>query len=133
MDGWDFKQYVLGMLFYRYISENLAGYINRGEYEAGNTAFDYAALSLTRTREKPVWDWWRKGIFYSTKRVFCNVLRSAPQDENWNETLEAVFVTLKRRHRAASVKTILKACLMILMLTATSWEVQFAKSGMNAL
>ena len=44
VDGWDFKQYVLGMLFYRYISENLAGYINCGEHEAGYTAFDYAVL-----------------------------------------------------------------------------------------
>lgn len=39
VDGWDFRQYVLGMLFYRYISENLAGYINRGEWEAGNNVF----------------------------------------------------------------------------------------------
>ena len=45
VDGWDFKQYVLGMLFYRYISENLAGYITRGEWEAGNAEFDYAAMS----------------------------------------------------------------------------------------
>lgn len=36
VDGWDFKQYVLGMLFYRYISENIRVYINEGEYEAGN-------------------------------------------------------------------------------------------------
>ncbi|MBT9174140.1 MAG: hypothetical protein DDT21_02551 [Syntrophomonadaceae bacterium] len=35
VDGWDFKQYVLGMLFYRYISENLTDYINQGEHEAG--------------------------------------------------------------------------------------------------
>ena len=51
VDGWDFKQYVLGMLFYRYISENLAGYINRGEWEAGNTEFDYAALSDAEAEE----------------------------------------------------------------------------------
>ena len=44
VDGWDFKQYVLGFLFYRYISENLAGYIDAGEHEAGNSAFSYAAL-----------------------------------------------------------------------------------------
>ena len=36
VDGWDFKQYVLGILFYRYISENLTNYINKGEIEAGN-------------------------------------------------------------------------------------------------
>ena len=45
VDGWDFKQYVLGMLFYRYISENFASYINDGEAEAGNEGFDYAKLS----------------------------------------------------------------------------------------
>ena len=45
VDGWDFKQYVLGMLFYRYISENITAYINAGEHEAGNIAFDYALLS----------------------------------------------------------------------------------------
>lgn len=44
VDGWDFKQYVLGMMFYRYISENLTNYINAGEREAGDTEFDYAQL-----------------------------------------------------------------------------------------
>ena len=41
VDGWDFKQYVLGMLFYRYISENLTTYLNKGEWDAGNTDFEY--------------------------------------------------------------------------------------------
>lgn len=45
VDSWDFKQYVLGMLFYRYISENFANYINDGEREAGDADFDYAQLS----------------------------------------------------------------------------------------
>lgn len=45
IDGWDFKSYVLGMMFYRYISENLTNYINEGEIEAGNEDFDYAKLS----------------------------------------------------------------------------------------
>jgi len=44
VDGWDFKQYVLGMLFYRYISENLTAYINEGEHAAGDTTFNYASL-----------------------------------------------------------------------------------------
>ena len=44
VDGWDFKQYVLGMLFYRYISEDFADYINAGEREAGDDSFDYADL-----------------------------------------------------------------------------------------
>ena len=41
VDGWDFKNYVLGTMFYRYISENLTNYINEGEHEAGNLQFDY--------------------------------------------------------------------------------------------
>lgn len=45
VDGWDFKQYVLGILFYRYISENITNYINEGEKEAGNNEFDYKKLS----------------------------------------------------------------------------------------
>ena len=44
VDGWDFKNYVLGTMFYRYISENLTSYINSGEAEAGNTGFDYAEM-----------------------------------------------------------------------------------------
>ena len=36
VDGWDFKSYVLGTMFYRYISENIASYINQGEIDAGN-------------------------------------------------------------------------------------------------
>ncbi|MCG8429690.1 MAG: type I restriction-modification system subunit M N-terminal domain-containing protein, partial [Candidatus Omnitrophica bacterium] len=45
VDGWDFKQYVLGMLFYRFISENLTGYINTDERRTGNKNFDYTTLS----------------------------------------------------------------------------------------
>lgn len=44
VDGWDFKSYVLGTMFYRYISENLTSYINAGEIDAGDTDFDYAKL-----------------------------------------------------------------------------------------
>ncbi len=44
VDGWDFKNYVLGTMFYRYISENMTAYINAGEIEAGNTSFDYAKI-----------------------------------------------------------------------------------------
>ena len=44
VDGWDFKSYVLGMLFYRFISENLAAYLNEQERKAGNPDFDYAHL-----------------------------------------------------------------------------------------
>ena len=42
VDGWDFKSYVLGLLFYRFICENLAGYVDANEHEAGNAGFRYA-------------------------------------------------------------------------------------------
>lgn len=45
VDGWDFKNYVLGTMFYRYISENLCNYINEGEAAAGGSGFDYAEMS----------------------------------------------------------------------------------------
>ncbi|GAA8295117.1 hypothetical protein HpKG83_07070 [Helicobacter pylori] len=49
VDGWDFKQYVLGILFYRYISENMTHYINKQEREL-NPSFDYANLAMKRPR-----------------------------------------------------------------------------------
>ena len=91
VDGWDFKQYVLGMLFYRYISENLANYINAGEREAGESDFDYAKLSDSEAesaREELV-D--AKGFFILPSELFCNTKEKASQDENLNETLEKIF------------------------------------------
>ena len=91
VDGWDFKQYVLGMMFYRYISENLRSYINDGEHEAGDADFDYAALSdedAEPAREDLVQT---KGFFILPSELFCNVRKTAAADENLNETLERVF------------------------------------------
>jgi type I restriction enzyme M protein len=44
VDRWDFKSYILSMLFYKYISENITAYINKGEWETGNKSFNYADL-----------------------------------------------------------------------------------------
>ena len=52
VDGWDFKSYVLGTMFYRYISENLTSFINQGEEEAGDAEFDYASLSDEEAKEQ---------------------------------------------------------------------------------
>ena len=52
VDGWDFKNYVLGAMFYRYISENLTAYVNQRESEAGNQDFNYEKIS----------DWFRKKV-----------------------------------------------------------------------
>lgn len=91
VDGWDFKSYVLGMMFYRYISENLTNYINEGEIEAGNDDFDYALLSdedAEQAREDLVKT---KGFFILPSELFCNVRKQAANDENLNMTLERVF------------------------------------------
>ena len=45
VDGWDFKQYILGVMFYRYISEYLEKYIDKNEHASGNASFAYAKLS----------------------------------------------------------------------------------------
>ena len=91
VDGWDFKNYVLGALFYRYISENLCVYINQIEKESGNKEFDYALMSdedAEVAREQIVET---KGFFLLPSELFANVLKKAPADENLNETLEKVF------------------------------------------
>ena len=91
VDGWDFKSYVLGMMFYRYISENLTNYINEGEIEAGEVGFDYAQLpdeDAEQAREDLVKT---KGFFILPSELFSNVRKRAANDENLNMTLEAAF------------------------------------------
>jgi len=95
VDGWDFKQYVLGMLFYRYISENIAAYINAGEHETGDTEFDYAELpdeQAEQAREDLVRT---KGFFMLPSQLFQNVRARAKEDDNLNETLEAIFDSIE--------------------------------------
>lgn len=91
VDGWDFKSYVLGTMFYRYISENLASYINEGEWAAGNTDFDYAKMSDAEAEEAREGLIEEKGFFMLPSELFCNVRAAAPRDENLNMTLERVF------------------------------------------
>ena len=91
IDGWDFKNYVLGGMFYRYISENLTDYINAGEAEAGNDGFDYAKMKDEEAEEARTDLVTEKGFFILPSELFCNVTARAPLDENLNETLERVF------------------------------------------
>ena len=83
VDGWDFKNYVLGTMFYRYISENLAAYINAGEHAAGDTSFDYARLpdeAALEARDDLVEE---KGFFILPSELFCNVQAKAAKGETW--------------------------------------------------
>lgn len=91
VDGWDFKQYVLGTMFYRYISENLTNYINAQEIEAGSPDFDYAIMPDEEAEMARAGLVEEKGFFILPSELFCNVRKKAPKDDNLNETLEKVF------------------------------------------
>jgi len=101
VDAWDFKQYVLGTMFYRYISENLTAYLNAREHDAGIKDFDYAKLSDkdAKAAQKTIVD--EKGFFILPSQLFCNVLKKAPNDKNLNETLEGVFRGIEDSTRGA--------------------------------
>lgn len=91
IDGWDFKTYVLGMLFYRFISENLSAYLNDLEHKAGSTGFDYAALSDKDAEFGRTETVAEKGFYILPSELFANVRARARGDEHLNETLERIF------------------------------------------
>ncbi len=96
VDGWDFKNYVLGTMFYRYISENICNYINEGEIESGNADFDYAQMSDEDAEEARQGLVEEKGFFILPSELFCNIRNKANTDDEWakehlNEVLEKVF------------------------------------------
>ena len=87
VDGWDFKQYVLGTLFYRFISENFSSYI-----EAGDESIDYARLSddviTSAIKEDAIKT---KGYFIYPSQLFANVAEKAHSNENLNTDLANIF------------------------------------------
>lgn len=91
VDGWDFKQYVLGVLFYRFISENLTIYINADERRSGNKDFDYANLSDKEAEYGRADTVKEKGFYILPSELFINVLKRSRNDANLNETLSTVF------------------------------------------
>ncbi|WP_295252170.1 type I restriction-modification system subunit M [uncultured Catenibacterium sp.] len=81
VDGWDFKNYVLGTMFYRYISENIANYINEGEEAAGNTNFDYTKMSDEEAEEAREGLVQEKGFFILPSELFCNVVKKCDKED----------------------------------------------------
>lgn len=96
VDGWDFKQYILGILFYRFISENMTEFFNRAEHEAGDPDFDYAQLSDEEAevdfRPNTVED---KGFFILPSQLLENVVRKARTNENLNTDLANIFKSIE--------------------------------------
>lgn len=96
------------MLFYRYISENLTNYINKGEWEAGNTDFDYAELSDEEAIEIKDDMVQTKGFFILPSELFQNVRKNAAKDKNLNETLERIFKNIEASTIGAKSEKIFK-------------------------
>ena len=91
VDGWDFKTYVLGMLFYRFISENLVQYLNDHQQKAGESNFDFSNLTDEQAefgRKETVLE---KGFFILPSELFNNVRKQAKNDANLNETMSRIF------------------------------------------
>ena len=96
VDGWDFKQYILGILFYRFISENITEFFNSAEHEAGYSEFDYAQIS----DEEAVQDFKpntveEKGFFILPSQLFKNVVKAAKDNENLNTDLANIFKAIE--------------------------------------
>lgn len=113
VDGWDFKQYVLGILFYRFISENMCEYFNKAEREFYEEElkeakekgteddiepfdFDYASLSDEEAREDFMAGTVKeKGFFILPSQLFANVVQNADQNENLNTDLANIFKSIE--------------------------------------
>lgn len=102
VDGWDFKQYVLGLLFYRFISENIESYVNDNQIKAGIADFEYrnisdeeALLGKTQILEE-------KGFFILPSELFCNVRKSADKNENLNVVISNVFNNIEASARGTA-------------------------------
>jgi len=95
VDGWDFKQYVLGFLFYRFISENLTNYINTNQKKAGKGNFDYAKIDDKTAEFGRKTTVEEKGFYILPSELFVNVRSKAKTDENLNETLANIFKNIE--------------------------------------
>ena len=93
--GWEFKAYVLGTLFYRFISENLTDYINRLQAEAGVEDFNYADMSDEDAAPAKAQMVEEKGFFILPSQLFCNLCKTCEQDENLNMTLSDIFKSIE--------------------------------------
>ncbi len=93
VDAWYFKSYVLGMLFYRFISENLTNYINKIQ-QVGIPTFDsqFNDEQAERRRKDCVQG---KGFFILPSELFKNIQQRVKNDPNLNQTLKQVFINIE--------------------------------------
>lgn len=101
VDGWDFKAYILCFLFYRFISEDIAEFIDEGEREAGDESFSYARLAdeeAEAAREDVTKE---KGFFILPSQLFQNVAAAPDEDPELNVHVKEIFDAIE----ASSVGT----------------------------
>ena len=91
VDGWEFKAYVLGSIFYRFISENICDYFNQRMHDLGYADFNYANMKDEEAQGGKQDAVQTKGFFMLPSQLFQNVVKNADKDENLNEHLTAIF------------------------------------------
>ena len=92
VDGWDFKQYVLGTLFYRFISENFVNYITGGDESVNYAAMSDDDENIKFAKEDAIKT---KGYFLYPSQLFSNVAANAHKNENLNTDLAAIFAAIE--------------------------------------
>ena len=102
VDGWDFKQYVLGLLFYRFISENIENYVNENQRKADITDFQYRNISDEEALlgKSQILD--EKGFFILPSELFCNIRKGADKNENLNVVISNVFNNIESSARGSA-------------------------------
>lgn len=102
VDGWDFKQYVLGLLFYRFISENIENYVNENQRKAGIKNFEYRNISDEEALLGKEQILEEKGFFILPSELFCNLRKGADKNENLNVVLSNVFNNIESSARGTA-------------------------------
>lgn len=92
VDGWDFKHYVLGSLFYRFISENFANFM-----QGGDENFDYTNFADEKISDDIKIDAIKtKGYFIYPSQLFANIVKNASQNESLNTDLAKIFLDIEK-------------------------------------
>ncbi len=102
VDGWDFKQYVLGLLFYRFISENIEHYVNENQRKAGIFNFEYRNITDEEALMGKQQILEEKGFFILPSELFCNIRKNAERNENLNVTISNVFNNIEASARGTA-------------------------------
>lgn len=117
VDGWDFKSYVLGFLFYRFISENLTDYLNEKERQgilaAGGSqeeadSFDFASLTNEEAEDGRAATVADKGFYIRPTDLFSNVRARAKGNENLNEQLAGIFRAIEESAKGTNAEADLR-------------------------